>query len=109
MTNSGTGKTVIPAFGYRNFWEKHLKEDCLLIFVAHREEIPTQSRDTFQGVLHNLNFGELVVGNYVPENLDYLFISVQTMNSQKLYEKVNPDYYDFIFVDEFHHASALMY
>jgi len=25
-------------------------------------------------------------GNYVPENLDHLFISVQTMNLQKLYE-----------------------
>ena len=31
------------------------------------------------------------------------------MNSQKLYEKLNPDYYDFIIVDEFHHASAPTY
>ena len=38
--------------------------------------------------LRDLNFGELFVGNYVPENLDHLFISVQTMNSQKLYEKL---------------------
>jgi len=31
------------------------------------------------------------------------------MNSQKLYEKQDPDYYDFIIVDEFHHASAATY
>ena len=64
---------------------------------------------TFQGVLRDLNFGELFVGNYVPENLDYLFICVQTMNSQKLYEKLASDYYDYIIVDEFHHASAPTY
>lgn len=109
MTHAGTGKTAIAAFDYRNFRKKHPGEACRLLFVAHREEILTQSRDTFQGVLRDLNFGELFVGNYVPENLDYLFISVQTMNSQRLYEKLNPDYYDFIIVDEFHHASAPTY
>ena len=109
MTHAGTGKTVIAAFDYRNFRKKHPGEACRLLFVAHREEILKQSRDTFQGVFRDLNFGELFVGNYVPDNLDYLFISVQTMNSQKLYEKLNPDYYDFIIVDEFHHASAATY
>ena len=109
LTHAGTGKTVIATFDYRNFRKKHPGEACRLLFVAHREEILTQSRDTFQGVLRDLNFGELFVGNYVPENLDHLFISVQTMNSQKLYEKLNPDYYDFIIVDEFHHASAPTY
>ena len=109
LTHAGTGKTVIAAFDYRNFRKKHPGEACRLLFVAHREEILTQSRDTFQGVLRDLNFGELYVGNYVPENLGHLFISVQTMNSQKLYEKLNPDYYDFIIVDEFHHASAPTY
>ena len=99
----------MTTFDNRNVRKKHPGEACRLLFVAHRKEILTQSRDTFQGVLRDLNFGELFVGNYVPENLDHLFISVQTMNSQKLYEKLNPDYYDFIIVDEFHHASAPTY
>ena len=109
MTHAGTGKTVIAAFDYRNFRKKHPGEASRLLFVAHREEILTQSKDTFQGVLRDLNFGELFVGNYVPEKLDHLFISVQTMNSQKLYEKLAQDYYDYIIVDEFHHASAPTY
>ena len=70
LTHAGTGKTVIAAFDYRNFQKKHPGEACRLLFVAHREEILKQSRDTFQGVLRDLNFGELFVGNYVPDNLD---------------------------------------
>ena len=76
MTHAGTGKTVIAAFDYRNFRKKHPGEACRLLFVAHREEILTQSRDTFQGVLRDLNFGEMFVGNYVPENIDHPFINL---------------------------------
>ena len=75
LTHAGTGKTVIAAFDYRNFRKKHPGEACRLLFVAHREEILTQSRDTFQDVLRDLNFGELFVGTYVPENLPENFCS----------------------------------
>lgn len=106
---TGTGKTVISAFDYRRFCRANPRQANRLLFVAHREEILKQSRDTFQGVLKDLNFGELFVGGYKPENLDYLFISVQTVNSQALYEKLPENYYDYIVVDEFHHAAAPTY
>ena len=77
--------------------------------MAHREEILKQSRDTFQGVLKDPNFGELFVGNYKPANLDHLFISIQTINSQALYDILPENYYDYIIVDEFHHAAAPTY
>ncbi len=80
-----------------------------LLFVAHREEILKQSLACFQGVLKNQNFGDLFVGNYRPECLDHLFISIQTFQSQRLDEKTTPDNYDFIIVDEFHHAAAPTY
>lgn len=38
-----------------------------------------------------------------------LIISIQSFNSTKLYEKTTPDFYDFIIVDEFHHAEAPSY
>ena len=59
--------------------------------------------------MRDLNFGNLYVGSYKPESLDHLFISIQTLNSQALCEKLPPDYYDFIIVDEFHHAAAKSY
>ena len=106
---TGTGKTVISAFDYRRFCKANLGQRNRLLFVAHREEILKQSRDTFQGVLKDPNFGELFVGSYKPACLDYLFISVQTVNSQALYESLPADYYDYIVVDEFHHAAAPTY
>ena len=106
---TGTGKTVISAFDYCRFCKANPGGINRLLFVAHREEILKQSRDTFQGVLKDPNFGELFVGNYKPANLDYLFISIQTINSQALYDILPEDYYDYIIVDEFHHAAAPTY
>ena len=106
---TGTGKTVISAFDYRRFCNEHPGQRNRLLFVAHREEILKQSRDTFQGVLKDPNFGELFVGGYRPEHLDHLFISVQTLNSQALCDSLPADYYDYIIVDEFHHAAAPTY
>ena len=106
---TGTGKTVISAFDYRRFCKANPGQRNRLLFVAHREEILKKSRDTFQGVLKDPNFGELFVGGYKPASLDYLFISVQTVNSQALYDSFSADYYDYIVVDEFHHAAAPTY
>ena len=106
---TGTGKTVISALDYKRFRKKNPDKPCRLLFVAHREEILRQSMYTFRAVLKDANFGELFVGNYKPESIDYLFISVQTFNSQDFNEKTNPDFYDYIIVDEFHHAAAPTY
>ena len=106
---TGTGKTVISAFDYRRFFRRSNSSLCRLLFVAHREEILRQSIETFRGVLKDPNFGDLHVGDSRPESLNHLFISVQTMNAQSLYEKLPSDYYDYIVVDEFHHAAAPTY
>jgi superfamily II DNA or RNA helicase len=105
---TGTGKTVISAFDYRRFRQEN-PDSCRLLFVAHREEILKQSLACFQGVLKDANFGDLFVGSYKPERLDHLFLSVQTFNSQELYTKTSPDFYDYIIVDEFHHSAAPTY
>ena len=106
---TGTGKTVISAFDYRGFCKANRGKPNRLLFVAHREEILKQSLACFQGVLKDVNFGSLFVGKYRPDSLDYLFVSVQTLRSQALTEKTSPDYYDYIVVDETHHAAAESY
>lgn len=106
---TGTGKTVISALDYKRFLRKHAGERCRLLFVAHREEILKQSLYTFRAVLKDANFGDLFVGSYQPESLDALFISIQTFNSQRFTEKTSLDFYDYIVVDEFHHAAAPTY
>ncbi len=106
---TGTGKTVISAFDYRRFCKEHPGGTNRMLFVAHREEILRQSRYTFQNILRDPNFGELFVGSSRPANLDHLFVSIQTVNSQALCERLPVDYYDYIVVDEFHHAAAPTY
>ena len=106
---TGTGKTVISALDYKRFRKQHSGQLCRLLFVAHREEILKQSLYTFRAVLKDANFGEMFVGSYRPESIDNLFISIQTFNSQDFTTKTTPDYYDYIVVDEFHHAAAPTY
>lgn len=106
---TGTGKTVIAAFDYKRFVKEHPDRPCRLLFVAHREEILTQALGTFRAVLKDPNFGELFVGGYRPDNVDQLFMSIQTFNSQDFTNKTSSDYYQFIIIDEFHHAAAPSY
>lgn len=106
---TGTGKTVVSALDYKRFRKQNPKTPCRLLFVAHREEILKQSLYTFRAVLKDANFGEMFVGNYKPESIDNLFISIQTFNSQSFTEKTTADFYDYIIVDEFHHAAAPSY
>lgn len=103
---TGTGKTVISALDYKRFRKQNPDKPCRFLFVAHREEILKQSMYTFRAVLKDANFGEMFVGSYKPESIDNLFISIQTFNSQSFTEKTTSDFYDYIIVDEFHHAAA---
>jgi superfamily II DNA or RNA helicase len=70
---TGTGKTVIAAFDYKNFCQEHKRANFL--FIAHREEILKQSCRTFRTVLQDENFGDLWYGGVEPKALTHLFAS----------------------------------
>lgn len=104
---TGTGKTVISAFDYKKF--KLENKSSKLLFLAHRKEILTQSISTFKGILKDNNFGELWVDGLVPNNYEFVFASVQTVNNQLKDLKLSPEFYDFIIIDECHHQKANSY
>jgi superfamily II DNA or RNA helicase len=104
---TGTGKTVISAFDYKRF--KLENKSAKLLFLAHRKEILTQSQSTFQGVLRDNNFGELWVDGMVPNNFEFVFASVQSVNNQIENLQLSPEYFDFIIIDECHHQTANSY
>ena len=106
MTREGTGKTMVAAFDYK---EQIKDGDKKLLFLAHRKEILDQSLYTFRNVLKDQNLGELWVGNHTPSEDTHLFASVQTLNSNNNYMKFEKDYFDYIIIDESHHASASSY
>lgn len=104
---TGVGKTIIAAFDYKRFKETHPR--ARLLFVAHRKEILEQSVQKFQEVLNDFNFGELYVDGHKPTDIEHLFVSIQSFNSAKFTEWTSKDYYDYIVIDEFHHAAADSY
>lgn len=104
---TGTGKTVISAFDYKNFRGKN--KSSKLLFVAHRKEILQQALATFQGVLKDNNFGELWVDGIEPRSNEYLFASVQTLNNRLKDINLSSEYFDYIVIDEVHHIEAKTY
>ncbi|AUC83263.1 DUF3427 domain-containing protein [Lacinutrix sp. Bg11-31] len=104
---TGTGKTVISAFDYKRF--KQNNKSAKLLFLAHRKEILQKSLSTFQGVLRNNNIGELWVDGMVPDNFEFVFASVQSVNNQFKKHNLTPEYYDYIIIDECHHQTANSY
>ena len=105
---TGTGKTVIAALDYRRFSSRKSPRPRLL-FVAHRNEILLQSRDCFRAVLKDPNFGELLSGNSSPSSYDYLFATVQSFRSRRLWEILAAGFFDFVVVNEAHHGAANSY
>lgn len=104
---TGTGKTIISAFDYKNFIKTH--PNAKLLFIAHRKEILEQARKTFQAILRNNNFGQLWVDGNEPDNHNHVFASVQTINSRINTLSLDKSFYDYIVIDEVHHIAASSY
>lgn len=104
---TGTGKTIISSFDYKQFKKTHSR--ARLLFVAHRKEILEQSQQTFQHVLREANFGELWVDGEEPNNYEFLFASVQTLANRINDLELPKNFFDFIIIDEVHHIAASSY
>ena len=108
---TGTGKTMIAAFDYRHWARQQAGETGVwprLLFVAHREELLRQSLETFRAVLRDPNFGDLLLSGHEPEQHDHLFVSIQSYKNRVM-DEWPADRFDYVVVDEFHHAAAPSY
>ena len=103
---TGTGKTVMAALDYLALREALPR--ARLLFVAHREEILTQSRATFRQALRDPLFGDLWVGGERPQRFEAVFASVQSLAAAGL-ANLHPSHFDVVIIDEFHHAAARSY
>jgi superfamily II DNA or RNA helicase/HKD family nuclease len=106
VSATGTGKTVMAAMDYARL--RSVLPRARLLFVAHRKEILEQARLTFCQALRNPSFGELWVDGRSPRDFDYVFASIQSIAANGL-SALQPDHFDVVIVDEFHHAAASSY
>ncbi|SIR93748.1 DUF3427 domain-containing protein [Micromonospora avicenniae] len=100
---TGTGKTVVAALDYRRLARNKTVDS--LLFVAHQEQILRQSRSTFRQVMGDGSFGETMVGGDKPKQWRHVFASIQSLRRQE----IDPERFDMVIVDEFHHAEAPTY
>lgn len=108
---TGTGKTMVAAFDFRRLaaqgtWSSIPGRFPRLLFVAHRKEILTQARRVFRQVLRDSQFGGLLVDGERPNQHDHVFASIQSLSAGHRLRNLDPQHFDIVIVDEFHHADA---
>lgn len=94
---TGIGKTFLAAFDSKKY-EK-------VLFVAHREEILKQAAVSFQNVRNSKDYG-FFMGAEKCTDKPLIFASVASLGkSEYLNEQYfASDYFDYVVIDEFHHA-----
>ncbi len=99
---TGVGKTYLAAFDSQYYKR--------VLFVAHREEILKQAATSFRNVRTSDDFG-FFNGAEKTTDKSVIFASVATLGRQEyLNEKYfSPEYFDYLVVDEFHHAVNNQY
>lgn len=99
---TGLGKTWLAAF------DSGQEEYRRVLFVAHREEILDQAMQTFRRIRPQAHLGSYT-GQEKSPDADVLFASIQTLGRSHHLERFLPTTFDYIVVDEFHHAAARTY
>ncbi|ABR34960.1 DEAD/DEAH box helicase family protein [Clostridium beijerinckii] len=99
---TGVGKTYLAAFDS--------KEAERVLFVAHREEIIKQAAISFKNVRNSDDIG-FFYNNTKDNDKSMIFSLVQTLGKDEYLkeEYFTRDYFDYIVIDEFHHAVSSNY
>jgi superfamily II DNA or RNA helicase/SAM-dependent methyltransferase/SOS-response transcriptional repressor LexA len=99
---TGLGKTWLAAFDAVRVGARRI------LFVAHREEILGQAAATFVRILPRKRVG-YYTGRSRDADVDVLCASVQTLGKAEHLERFAPQHFDYVVIDEFHHAASGTY
>lgn len=98
---TGSGKTYLAAFDALNFSPERL------LYIVHEGSILKRSLSTFQNVFG----GDIFMGEYTGEHkdVDAPFLFSTNVSMCKSLECFSKKYFDYIIIDECHHAAAESY
>jgi superfamily II DNA or RNA helicase len=99
---TGTGKTLTAAFDVQQV------EPEKVLFLAHQQEIIKQAKDEFDKT-HPKKSKGLYYGKHKEKDEDFVFATRQTLSQKRHLNKFDKDEFDYIIVDEFHHAMSETY
>lgn len=99
---TGVGKTYLAAFDSAKYGK--------VLFVAHREEILKQAALSFRNVRGSEDYG-FFYGKQKDTGKSVIFASVETLGREEYLneEYFAEDYFDYLVIDEFHHAVTGQY
>lgn len=110
---TGLGKTWLAAFDYRQFAAASgTARPPRLLFVAHRQELLRQAAHTYRRLLRTEGIRARVgwfVGAESDLSADLVFASVTKLARAENLEKLRDQHFDYVVVDEVHHATARSY
>ncbi len=99
--SAGSGKTFLAAFDALNF------NPGRLLYIVHEGSILMKSYETFSRVFGSDRSYGIFNGEYKEQDADFVFSTNVTMaNSLELFDKHT---WDYIIIDECHHATAETY
>ncbi len=106
---TGLGKTWLAAFDVAVFAEE-MRRLPRVLFLAHRREILVQAARTFRTMLRPLAPRvSWFVGPGGSLDGDLVFASVQKLARRDVLSSLDPRAFDYVIVDEVHHATAESY
>jgi superfamily II DNA or RNA helicase/diadenosine tetraphosphate (Ap4A) HIT family hydrolase/HKD family nuclease len=105
---TGLGKTVLAALDIARVAETSERLPSIL-WLAHRRELLEQAAETLRCGLPAARFEWMLGGVQPVEPFDVLFASVQTLSRDVALQRFARDRFDYIVVDEVHHADAPSY
>ncbi|MFT4974998.1 MAG: superfamily II DNA or RNA helicase/HKD family nuclease [Myxococcota bacterium] len=104
---TGLGKTFLAAFDVLA-WESGAGRSPRVLFVAHRRELLLQAAATFRRVMPTAPFGWCVGGQAELEG-QVVFASIQKLSRPAQLARLRGDAFDYVIIDEVHHAAAASY
>ena len=104
ISATGTGKTYLSAFDVQQARPQRM------LYIAHQEQILNNSMRSFRKILgcDETDLG-LFSGHSKEFDRRYVFATVQTMSRTEVLKEFRPDTFDYILIDEVHHAGAGSY
>lgn len=104
---TGLGKTLLAVLDIEAF-QTALGKRPRVLFLAHRAELLTQAAEAFRRQMPELHF-DWFIGAQGGLDGDVVFASVQKLSRSDNLSRLRKVSFDYVVVDEVHHAAAASY
>ncbi len=102
ISATGSGKTYLAAFDAKVHGGR-------VLYLVHRRSIRDKAMKSFEKVFGDGHAMRVFDGSDIPADCDCLFSTVQAMSDPDVLKHIPADRFDYILIDEVHHAGAPSY